>query len=105
MLQRGHVSLRQWKTAMKNELSSIEKNKTWDLVQLPANKKVLPYKWVYKYKYVTGDTTPKFKAHLVAKGFKQEYGIDFEGILLPVVKMTTLCMMLCLVVYLDLELV
>ena len=90
---------------MKNELSSIEKNKTWDLVQLPENKKALPCKWVYKYKYVTGDTTPKFKACLVAKGFKQKYGIDFEEIFLPVVKMTTLRMMLGLVACLDLELV
>ena len=90
---------------MKNELSSIEKNKTWDLVQLPSlNKKVLPCKWVYKYKYVTGDTTPKFKARLVAKGFKHEYGIDFEEIFLPVVKMTTLRMMIGLVACLDLEL-
>ena len=38
----------QWETAMKNELSSIQKNGTWELVRLPKSKKELPCKWVYK---------------------------------------------------------
>ena len=84
-----------WELAMKSELSSIEKNGTWDLVPLPKDKKVLPCKWVYKRKFASGIGT--YKARLVAKGFKQEYGIDFEEIFLPVVKMTTLRMLLGLV--------
>ena len=45
------------------------KNKTWDMVYLPHGKKALPCKWVYKIE-VTSDDMPKFKAYLVAKGFK-----------------------------------
>ena len=92
-----------WELAMKSELSSIEKNGTWDLVPLPKDKKALPCKWVYKQKFASGIGT--YKARLVAKGFKQEYGIDFEEIFLPVVKMTTLRMLLGLVATENLELV
>ncbi|MCO5608030.1 hypothetical protein L7F22_062233 [Adiantum nelumboides] len=51
-----------------------------------------------------GDDKPKYKARLVAKGFKQEHGIDFNEILSPIVKMTTLCMVLGLVAHEDMEL-
>ena len=60
----------QWENAMKNELSSIQKNGTWELVPLPKSKKVLPCKWVYKIKHSSSDAKPTYKARLVAKGFK-----------------------------------
>ena len=81
---------------MQSEISSIEQNKTWELVPLPKGQKVLPCKWVFKKKFTSPNATPKYKARLVAKGFKQEYGIDFEEIFLPDVKMTTLRIMLVL---------
>ena len=66
---------------MKSEISSIEQNKTWELVPLPKDQKVLPCKWVFKKKFTSPTATPKYKkARFVAKGFKQEYGIDFEEI-------------------------
>ena len=48
-----------WELAMKSELSSIEKNGTWELVSLPRDKKALPCKWVYKYKFTSGDAMPR----------------------------------------------
>ncbi|MCO5552934.1 hypothetical protein L7F22_006453 [Adiantum nelumboides] len=92
----------QWELAMKSELSSIQKSKTWDLVPLSSGKKALPCKWVYKRKFVSGVGT--YKARLVANGFKQEYDTDFEEIFSPVVKMTTLRLLLGLVATEDLEL-
>ena len=86
----------QWELAMQSEISSIEQNKTWELVPLPKGQKVLPCKWVFKKKFTSPNATPKYKARLVAKGFKQEYGIDFEEIFLLVVKMMTLRLMLAL---------
>ncbi|MCO5594522.1 hypothetical protein L7F22_048554 [Adiantum nelumboides] len=92
----------QWEHAMKKELSSIAKNKTWELVPLPKGRKALPCKWVYKKKIASN--VENYKAHLVAKGFKQEYGVDFQEIFSPVVKMTTLRMLLALVATEDMEL-
>ena len=60
-----------WELAMQSEISSIEQNKTWELVQLPKGPKVLPCKWVFKKKFTSPNATPKYKeARLVAKVFK-----------------------------------
>ncbi|MCO5550934.1 hypothetical protein L7F22_004429 [Adiantum nelumboides] len=93
-----------WEKAMKSEMDSLHNNGTWDLVPLPKGKKALPCKLDYKMKVVPGDDKPIYKAHLVAKGFKQEHGIDFNEIFLQVVKMTTLCMVLGLATHEDMEL-
>ncbi|MCO5590952.1 hypothetical protein L7F22_044928 [Adiantum nelumboides] len=98
----GHVK---WEKAMKSKMDSLHNNDTWDLVPLLKGKNALPCKWVFKLKNVPDDDRPKYKARVVAKGFKQEHGIDFDEIFLPVVKMTTLCMVLGLVAKEDMELV
>ena len=67
---------------------SIRANKTWDLVDEPKNRRALPYKWVYRLKETSDSTTPKYKPRLVAKGFREEYGVDFDEIFSPVVKIT-----------------
>ena len=51
-----------WHTTMKSNMDSIYANDTWELVPLPANKKALPCKWVFRYKYVSGTEKPKYKA-------------------------------------------
>ena len=73
-------------------------------VQLPPRRKPLPYKWVFQYKFVSDSDNPKYKAQLVAKGFKQERGVDYDEIFLPIVKMTTLRLLLGIMVTEDLEL-
>ena len=79
-----------WEQAMQSEMDLLHKNATWDLVQLPKGKKVLPCKWIYKLKVTSSESKPKYKARLVAKGFRKQQGIDFEEIFSPIVKMTTL---------------
>ena len=71
-------------------MHSIRANKTWDLIDLPKNLRALPCKWIYRLKEMSDLTTPKYKARLVAKGFRQEYSVDFDEIFSPVVKMTTI---------------
>ena len=61
---------------MKSEMDSIKENDTSELVPLPTDRKPLPCKWVFRYKYVSGSEQPKYKARLIAKGFKQEQGVD-----------------------------
>ena len=63
---------------MKEELDALLKTGTWDLVDLPAGKSDIGCKWVYKIKTRSDGTVDHYKAHLVAKGFTQEYGIDYE---------------------------
>jgi len=62
----GH---QEWLEAMKKEMESIEKNRTWELVKLPVGKKPIGLKWVYKLKKNTEGEVVKHKARLVAKGY------------------------------------
>ena len=75
-----------------------------ELVELPAGRKSLPCKWVFRYKYVSDSEKPKYKARLIAKGFKQEHGVNYDEIFSPVVKMTTVRLLLGVLVIEDLEL-
>ena len=91
--------------AMGSEMNSIWQNQTWDLIELPKNRRALPCKWVYRLKETSDSTNPKYKARLVAKRFRQEYGVDFDEIFSPMVKMTTLRFMLGVVAADNLELI
>ena len=79
----------QWEFAMKDEMDSLLKNKICDLCQLPAGKRALQKKWVYRLKEEDGGKKI-FKARLVVKGFAQKMGIDFDEIFSLVVKMTSI---------------
>lgn len=54
---------------MEKELTTLEKNKTWVITDLPEGKKAIVSKWVYKVKFLPDGTVGKDKAHLVAKGY------------------------------------
>ena len=63
---------------MKEELDALHKTGTWDLVDLPSGKSFIGCKWVYKIKTRSDGTVYCYKARLVARGFTQEYEIDYE---------------------------
>ncbi|XP_017431881.1 uncharacterized mitochondrial protein AtMg00820-like [Vigna angularis] len=65
-----------WREAMDSEIQSIEKNQTWELMDLPARAKIIGVKWVYKTKLNELGEVDKYKAMLVAKGYSQQHGID-----------------------------
>jgi hypothetical protein len=83
---------------MDNEIEALHRNKTWHLVPCIPNTNVIDSKWVYKIKRKADGTIDRYKARLVAKGFKQCYGIDYEDTFSPVVKATTIQVILCIVV-------
>jgi hypothetical protein len=76
-----------WVQAMNQEIDSIEKNKTWDIVDLPIHKKSIGVKWVYKTKLNEKGQIEKHKARLVAKGFSQQPGIDYGETFSPIARL------------------
>ncbi|KAA0033989.1 retrotransposon protein [Cucumis melo var. makuwa] len=77
-----------WK-AMNDELKALEKTHMWDYVTLPFGKRPIGCKWIYKIKTDSDDTIEHYKTCLVAKGYSQEYGIDYEETFAPVARMTS----------------
>lgn len=63
---------------MNEEVKSIEKNKTWELVDLPQEKKLIGVRWVYKVKENLKGEVIKHMTILLAKGFLQIEGINLE---------------------------
>lgn len=78
----------QWIRAMEEKIKSLEKNKTWRLCKLPEGRTAIGCKWVYKAKQDT-EGKVRFKAQLVAQGFSQKYGLDYDQIFAPVVRQAT----------------
>jgi hypothetical protein len=94
-----------WTIAMHDEMESLEKNGTWDLVKLPREKKPIRCKWVFKRKEgISPNDEARYKARLVAKGYSQIPGIDFNEVFSPVVKHSSIRTLLSIVAMHDYEL-
>jgi hypothetical protein len=86
----------EWIAAMESEIHSINKNKTWELVKLPAGHKPIGLKWFFKLKKNADGEVVKHKARLVAKGYVQKKGIDFEEVFAPVARIEIVRLILAL---------
>ena len=80
---------KRWKAAMDEEMKSLQKNETWELVDRPAGKKLVGCRWIYTVKYQADGTIERFKARLVAKRYTQTYGIDYTDTFTHVAKINT----------------
>ena len=67
-----------WVKAMNEEMQALRKNEIWDLVRHSPHKKAIGYIWIYKVKYNVDDSVNLYEAHLVAKGYAQIHGVDYE---------------------------
>jgi hypothetical protein len=85
-----------WDTTMNEEYHSLMANDTWDLVPLPKGRKLVRCKWVYITKYASDGSVERHKAQLVAKGFSQVEGIDYNETFSLVAKMNYICLVLSL---------
>jgi hypothetical protein len=85
-----------WQAAMREEIESVERNNTWELVDLPHGHRPIGLKWVYKLKKNEAGEVIKHKARLVARGFVQQAGIDFDEVFAPVARMESIRLLLAL---------
>jgi len=79
-----------WRDAMKSEMVAIEKNETWELIDLPIGAKKIGVKWLFKTKLNEKGEIDKCKARLVAKGYTQQAGIDYTEVFAPVARWDTI---------------
>ena len=79
-----------WVKAMNEDIDVIEKNQTWDLVDIPGDKTYIGFKWVYKTKLNENGELEKNKARLVVKGYAHKYGVDCDETFAYVARMDTM---------------
>ena len=94
-----------WKDAMMKEMGSLYKNDTWELTELPKRKKAISCKWIYAKKHESlKDDNVRYKARLVTNGYAQREGIDYNEVLSPVAKHSSIRVSLALIAQYELEL-
>lgn len=86
----------EWMCAMKEEMISLQRNGTWKLCKLPSDRTPIGCKWVYKLKTNSGGKIVRYKARLVAQGYSQKFGTDYDQVFAPVAKQTTFRILLTL---------
>ena len=87
-----------WMDAMDNEMNSLHMNDVWDLVKLPKDRKAVGSKWVFKLKLGSDGQVERHKARLVAQGFAQKQGLDYDETFSPVVRFESLRTVIALAV-------
>lgn len=79
---------------MEEEITSLKKNNTWELVELPKHQKAIHNKWIFRIKMKPDGTIDKYKARLVIKGCSQKAGIDYTETFAPVARFESIRMIL-----------
>ena len=83
---------------MESEMQSMYDNQVWTLVDPPKGAKIIKLNWIFKLK---ADNT--FKGRLVAKGFKQTHGVDYDETFSPIVMLKSIRILLAIAAYYDYE--
>jgi hypothetical protein len=79
----------EWQLAMAEEIVALERTGAWELVPLPPRVRLITCKWVFKVKTHSNGTLERYKTRLVARGFQQGHGYDYDETCAPVTHMTT----------------
>lgn len=87
-----------WVAAMDEEMDALRANSTWVLVPRPPRISVIGSKWVFRTKFLSDGTVDHHKACLVAQGFTQLHGFDYHHTFSPVVKASTVRIIISLAV-------
>ena len=87
-----------WKQAMQEEIQALHDNGTWTLVPYHSSMNLVGSRWVYKIKRRADGSIERYKARLVARGFTQQEGIDYSETFSPVIKPTTVQLVLTIAI-------
>ncbi len=94
---------KKWEMAMQEEYNSLVVNNTWSLVPLPKGRNPIYCKWVFKIKHGVDGEVKRYKAKLVARGFTQTFGVDYNETFAPVAKFMSIRCILALEAIEDIE--
>ena len=83
---------------MEEEYNALVRNNNWDLVPSSAASRVVQCKWVLRTKLKADGSLDKYKASLVAKGFQQTLGVEYDESFSPVIKASTIRIVFTIVV-------
>ena len=92
-----------WRKAIRREIRELKVNDTWKEMSRPKGSNLVSTKWVFTVKYTPKGDIDRFKARLVARGFSQIQGVDYNDTFAPTVRMDTLRMLMAIIAAKDLE--
>ena len=87
--------------AMQEELNQFERSEVWELVPRPSNQNVIGTRWVFRNKIDENDIIVRNKPRLVAQGFNQEEGIDYEETFTPIARLEAIRMLIAFACFKD----
>ncbi len=94
---------KKWEITMQEDYDSLVVNNTWTLVPLPKGRKPISCKWVFKIKHGVDGEVERYKDRLVARGFTQTFGVNYNETFAPIAKFVSICCILALATIEDME--
>ena len=93
-----------WVKAMQEELEQFVRNDVWSLVSRPENTNVIRTKWIFKNKSDASGNITRNKVRLVAQGYTQIEGIDFDDTFAPIARIESIRLLLAVACLLEFKL-
>lgn len=91
-----------WQEAMQKEMDNMKRNCVWSLVSPPVGKNIIKSKWVFKVKKGSDGSITEYKARLVAQGYSQVFGQDYDETFSPVVRFESIRVLMAMAVQFNL---